>query len=133
MITSTKILLSAVTASAGLAGLLFLLVPPARIVHTMPNILPIEISCSRRPRSKSKDRSPLFISLENIETLLTIPDSNLKCKNSTNCYDEDNLPKSISSDALKFGETASINDPIYSMNVIKRINSTYESDKSPLS
>ncbi|RXG59038.1 Major facilitator superfamily domain-containing protein 6-like protein B [Armadillidium vulgare] len=139
------ILLSAVTASAGLAGLLFLLVPPARIIHSMPNILPIEISCSEGQGANLRIAPPYIcepksdIDLFSIQVdaqslviiqkaLLTIPDSNLKCKNSTNCYDEDNLIKSNSNNVLKVGETASIDDPIYSLNVIKRINSSYESD-----
>ncbi|RXG51871.1 Major facilitator superfamily domain-containing protein 6-A [Armadillidium vulgare] len=118
----------------------------------MPNILPIEISCSEGQGANLRIAPPYICepksdidlfsiqvdectvscyyteSLENIEALLTIPDSNLKCKNSTNCYDEDNLIKSNSNNVLKVGETASIQDPIYFMNVIKRINSSYESD-----
>ncbi|RXG51870.1 Major facilitator superfamily domain-containing protein 6 [Armadillidium vulgare] len=126
-----RILLSAVTASAGLAGLLFLLVPPARIVHTMPNILPIEISCSEGQGANLRIAPPYLCepesdidlfsiqvdectvscyyteNLENIEAL-TILDSNLNCKNSVNCYDEDNLIKSNSTSSMPLLDGAAV-------------------------
>ncbi|KAL7638054.1 UNVERIFIED_CONTAM: hypothetical protein RMT77_011679 [Armadillidium vulgare] len=152
-----RILLSAVTASAGLAGLLFLLVPPARIVHNLPYVLPIEISCSEGHGAnlriappylcEPKDNIDLFsiqvsectVScyyteiLENLPSM-TILDSNLSCKNSTNCFGGKEQTKSNSSNFLDIGETGTIDNPTYSMNVIiKRLsetfsNETYESD-----
>lgn len=65
---------------------------------------------------------------------MTILDSNLSCKNSTNCFGGKEQTKSNSSSFLDIGETGTIDNPTYSMNVIiKRLsetisNETYESD-----
>ncbi|RXG59495.1 Major facilitator superfamily domain-containing protein 6 [Armadillidium vulgare] len=74
--------------------------------------------------------------MKNLKSLTILEDSNLSCKNSTNCFDEDELLlNSDLSNSSVYREAAYINDPIYYMNVIiKRLNrtltnETYESNE----
>ncbi|KAB7505011.1 Major facilitator superfamily domain-containing protein 6 [Armadillidium nasatum] len=153
-----RILLSVVTASAGLASLLFLLVPPAVIVHNLPKALPIEVSCSDS-HGTSLRISPPYVcepivnldwfsfqtgdctvscyhnkDIDEIQAITNL-DLNLICKNSTNCFEGDEIIRSYAYSLLEVGNNASIDYPIYSMNAtLKRLNATlsnetYESDR----
>ncbi|XP_076033207.1 major facilitator superfamily domain-containing protein 6-like [Oratosquilla oratoria] len=51
-----KIFLSFVMACSGFAALLFLAIPPARVTHTMPDLLPLSMACS-----STSDTPKLFL------------------------------------------------------------------------
>lgn len=75
-----------------------------------------------------------FRDIDEIQAITNL-DLNLICKNSTNCFEGDEIIRSYSYSLLEVGNNASIDYPIYSMNVtLKRLNATlsnetYKSDR----